>query len=538
MGRKGHWSDLQHGAWCAAAFALALGGAGCAANGAGGNANPGNTNTGVLLDPTNTMPGAPGGYAGAGGAATPVGPGSPTGGPGDVGAPGSSGAVTGVLPCDVETTLKSSCHTCHGATPIGGAPMSLMTLADFQQDYTVKSTTQLAGQTMKMYELAKIRLNREQGTLPMPQGNPLAAPDLAAMNAWLTAGAPAGTACAVSDPTVGGGAGAGDLGNGSTDPGRDPYGAADQCANDPSNFEPLVARDGETCYDFRTHGVSSTTDTSKFTVPTGESYNQFYFNVPWPAGTVLTRTGANFDNLPVLHHWLGFTSTAGTAAGTVQPNVTGTTLGESAELWGGWAVGGCNIVAPDDVGVRLPDSGKIMIQWHHYNNTGAPAPDGSAVQVCTVPKSMRANMAGMTFLGTENFNGPLGMPPGQSEFGGTCTNNSGAPITIFGFSPHEHLLGINMRSVVQRAAGGAPETVFDHPFLFDHQVNYMMDPPIVLQPGDKITSTCTFNNTTPANVAFGQSTKQEMCYQFALAYPYGALNNGVLSLIGATNTCW
>jgi hypothetical protein len=29
-----------------------------------------------------------------------------------------------------------------------------------------------------------------------------------------------------------------------------------------------------------------------------------------------------------------------------------------------------------------------------------------------------------------------------------------------------------------------------------------------------------------------------MCYQFALSYPYGALNNGVLSLIGATNTCW
>ncbi len=34
------------------------------------------------------------------------------------------------------------------------------------------------------------------------------------------------------------------------------------------------------------------------------------------------------------------------------------------------------------------------------------------------------------------------------------------------------------------------------------------------------------------------SGMQEMCYQFTISYPYGALNNGVISLIGATNTCW
>jgi hypothetical protein len=100
-----------------------------------------------------------------------------------------------------------------------------------------------------------------------------------------------------------------------------------------------------------------------------------------------------------------------------------------------------------------------------------------------------------------------------------------------------HLLGVHMKSVIDRAAGGT-ETVFDEPFQFDQQVNYIMNPPVVVQPGDRITSTCTFNNTTDANVAFGQPTTSEMCYQFAFAYPYGALNNGVFSLIGATNTCW
>src|SRR5262245_47152257 len=177
-----------------------------------------------------------------------------------------------------------------------------------------------------------------------------------------------------------------------------------------------------------------------------------------------------------------------------------------------------------------------MVQWHHYNNTGMRQEDGSAVQICTVPAGSRPNVAGLTFLGTEDFNGLFGMGPGKQEFTTSCNNDSGAPITIIGFTPHMHTIGSNMKSVIMR--GGQPVNVFDKPFVFDQQVNYMLDPVVTLMPGEDIVTTCQFQNDTGANVAFGQSTNQEMCYQFALAYPYGALNNGVFSLIGATNTCW
>jgi len=80
--------------------------------------------------------------------------------------------------------------------------------------------------------------------------------------------------------------------------------------------------------------------------------------------------------------------------------------------------------------------------------------------------------------------------------------------------------------------------VFNQPFDFNYQVHYKQDPPVVLQANDRIHSVCTFFNDTGHNVAFGQSTKAEMCYQFAFSYPAGALDNGILSLIGATNTCW
>ena len=57
-------------------------------------------------------------------------------------------------------------------------------------------------------------------------------------------------------------------------------------------------------------------------------------------------------------------------------------------------------------------------------------------------------------------------------------------------------------------------------------------------PGESITSTCRYQNGSVAASPFGPSSDQEMCYQFAFSYPAGALDNGVLSLVGATNTCW
>jgi hypothetical protein len=462
--------------------------------------------------------------------------------------PGTQTAVTGVMPCAVDRVVETGCQTCHGATPIGGAPMSLLSLADFQRDYTAKTTKQLSGQTMRMYELARIRINREMGTSPMPQGAPLSMDAFTTLDGWLSSGAPAGSACGGTGVTgtgmtgTTGAAGSGGTQNpplGTTGKGNEGSGATmmepvarTQC-DDPKSFEPLVAKAGETCWEFQTHGISSPTDKSKFTVPVDESYNQFYFNVPWPAGSVETRFGTDLDNKKVLHHWLMFTQSAPTAAGTVSTNVTGTTLFEGAELIAGWAIGGCSTTYPDDVGVALPDSGTLMIQWHHFNSTGTPQQDGSKVQVCTVPAGSRAHIAGLTFLGTE----AIVIPPGKADATGTCQNSSGGPITIIGLTPHMHKIGINMRSVVDKAGGGSLE-IFNKPFVFDQQINYMLDPPYVLQPGDSITSTCTFQNNSDATVGFGQSTTQEMCYQFALSYPYGALNNAVFSLIGATNTCW
>jgi hypothetical protein len=429
------------------------------------------------------------------------------GGPGSGSAGvGGSVAASGALPCAVSKALVKNCQSCHGAQLVGGAPMSLVTFADFKKPAVTKPL-------LTVQQLALMRIN--DTAAPMPPGGVIAADDKKTLSDWLTAGAPA---AASSEDTCSGGT---------------------AVAVVPADYKiGLIARPGETCYDLPNHAGQAPGDKTPYSVIPGEHYEQFYFKVPWPAGVVATRFGAKFDDVAVLHHWLLFTTNKPASQDGTHETTVGTQLGDTAQLIGGWAVGGNNVEFPADMGLQLPASGMLNVQWHFYNQGTSNADDSTIVQVCTVPTAMRSKIAGMTWLGTENFNGPLGMPAHQmSSFGGTCPNDSGAPITIWAVWPHMHKLGRHMTSVIKRA-NGMNETVFDKPFDFNHQVHYPQDPMIVLQPGETITSTCTFDNTTNNSVAFGPSTEQEMCYQFAFSYPAGALDNGVLSLIGATNTCW
>jgi hypothetical protein len=82
-------------------------------------------------------------------------------------------------------------------------------------------------------------------------------------------------------------------------------------------------------------------------------------------------------------------------------------------------------------------------------------------------------------------------------------------------------------------ADGKKSVLHDQPFDFDYQRTYIYDD-VLLQPGDKITTTCTFSQPS----RFGTGTTQEMCFFFAIHYPAGALakKNFFQSLHGP-NTC-
>jgi hypothetical protein len=71
---------------------------------------------------------------------------------------------------------------------------------------------------------------------------------------------------------------------------------------------------------------------------------------------------------------------------------------------------------------------------------------------------------------------------------------------------------------------GSVETLTDRPFDFKDQAHY--DSSLVVQPGDQLTTTCTYKNTSTKTVSFGEGTGDEMCFNFVTAYPVNGLGDG------------
>jgi len=306
----------------------------------------------------------------------------------------------------------------------------------------------------------------------------------------------------------------------------------------PGARDPLVPRPGETCYEFTMHGASGADDTSPVNVTSGEAFHEFVYDRPWNTTSVATRFGTDFDNEQMAFAWRAAASSSGAAHGTVNLNALPTFIGPGAHMIGMWFAGGCNFEAPADVGLYLPTSSKVVIHWHMWNTTGAPVADRSSVQVCTVPASTRPKTASITPLGTENFNSFYGMPPGENAFTTECRNNSGTSIRIIAMWPHMHAFGTSVR-INHLSAFGGTTTIFDELFDVSSQIHYLATSEAVLEPDDRLATTCYFNNDSEANVAFGESAVgTEMCYQHVFSYPAGALDNGAPSLIGFQNTCW
>lgn len=455
-----------------------------------------NTNT-----PTNMNPGPMNGTAGTTAVAPPV---------------------AGNLPCGVSDVLKSNCQTCHGVMQIGGAPMPLVTFADLHAPAKTQPT-------MKVYQLVQQRIHNMMNPMPPTSKPPLAAPDLATLDTWLQAGAVTSTdtMCAPSnDPPITG---------------------VDGPTNVDGKTGVLVPGPGETCYEFKVHQSTTSVDAVKYDVIAGEHYEQFYYAVPWPKDTVATAYATRMDNGKVLHHWLLFSTQEKEVEGFHKTAPLPTLIGTSPVLLAGWAVGGPNLVAPKDVGFELPDPGaQINVQWHFYNNGTSTEQDASSVQICTVPKAMRKNIGGITWLGTEDIGGNIwsggpGMPAGQeSTFTTTCVPGRAGlgandSIHIIGFEPHMHRIGKNMKTIVKHA-DGMMETLFDKPFSFGNETHYYQD--YELKAGEQLITSCTFNNTNDYGVAFGESSDSEMCYQFVFAWPAHSLTNGAFSLLGVPDTCW
>jgi len=416
---------------------------------------------------------------------------SPAGGSGQGGSGGKGGAQ---LPCDVASVLAAKCQGCHAATPLFGAPMPLASYADTQ-------AAAVSSPAMKVWQLMSTRIH--SATAPMPPNGqpPLAGGELATLDAWLAAGAPAGAGSCGPDggTTTDTGGGAGDGGTG-IGPGSLP------CT--PS-------------HSFTAHATGSATTRFPVPLPTSDAYVCFNFRSPFAAGEQATAFAPVIDDSRVIHHFILYGTNTPLTDGSITTNCQGTAANATHVI--GWAPGGQNIVLDPDVGLVL-DYAYFQLQIHYNNALYPDGADASGVAICSTTTA-REHAAGIVTLGNSLFS----IPANANDFAvtGTCPNlasDGQTVMTVIETSPHMHLLGTGFRTQHLRGAAdvGDLSNIALGSWSFDGQRHYPVNPRRQVLPGDVLRTTCYYDNPTSAAVRVGTRTRDEMCFDFITVFPYAA----------------
>lgn len=381
------------------------------------------------------------------------------------------------LPCDVEALVDEHCGGCHGDPASFGAPMPLVDHDHFMVPSIIEPTEAV---------LDRVSQRLHDDARPMPPTGTLDDAALAVLDAWIADGAPP------SDEDCGGDDG--DTSDG--DPGALPCEPTDIFVAHSDGDNPFLVPDVD------------------------DVYMCFTYKSPWAAGTQAIAGGPVVDDERVLHHWILYRTSTPQTDGGFGPCA----MPADSTFVTGWAPGGENFVMPEGIGLELAGPDEWLILQVHYNNTAGytDAFDGSGVAICTAP-TPRPITAGVLWLGSVL----VGIEPGavRQEITGNCyTDNWPEELHIMASSPHMHQRGVGFRTEIYRGGSGPAETLVDVPqFSFADQRDYPHDPPVVIRRGDVLSTTCIYDNPGNEWVLFGESTDDEMCFNFATAYPIDAL---------------
>lgn len=487
----------------------------------------------------------------------------PGGSGGDGGAGGSSNFDAGKEPpppapndwCSSRKVLIDNCVSCHTV----GTPWMTIPLVTFEDMYTRLPSGKLA------YQAVKDRIHDQVAPMP-PTVDRLTPVELATLDNWVAAGAPRGADPTCMPPTddggdatggtggTGGAAGAGGTGGtGGTDGGMGGAGGAPEGGSDVhdggtvdgdagDSGAPDVGTDGdggkpptgwpvdcEERYKVIAHGQSRPNDTTKFNVSassTRDFYQCFLFKAPWGATPVQAlRFMPIIDDGRVVARYMVYGLDNSTDGTDGQVGATGCRNGRLLQAW---APGSTETELPANVGLQMPRGANSFVALEiHYDNTAnnTNAMDASGVEFC-VTKKLRQNTAAVHWLGATNITLP---PRVSTDVTNTCDPLSTQPSNLVAVQPWMNRYGSRARLVVNRV-GGMRETLHDQPFLGSSQATYPLT--AIVNNGDTLTSTCTFNNTSSTTVRYGDTMNDENCYNLVTAWPAGSLSG-----LGQINRC-
>lgn len=186
-------------------------------------------------------------------------------------------------------------------------------------------------------------------------------------------------------------------------------------------------------------------------------------------------------------------------------------------------------VFPDDVGLDLTSAGSYNFETHYDNPTlRKDIVDSSGVEIFYT-RTARKLPAGLLQLGDPFVLMSGGPAVGITSYGfdcpSGCTKKWSTSITVFATLHHMHRTGALMQTQYYRN-GLAVNTTTTEYYSFQMQDQQFFTP-FVVQPGDSITTTCTYQRAQGSpSVNFGIASDEEMCIDFVYYYPRQQVTEG------------
>ncbi len=180
----------------------------------------------------------------------------------------------------------------------------------------------------------------------------------------------------------------------------------------------------------------------------------------------------------------------------------------------GWAPGGVGGDFPVGTGIPVEGGSKIILQMHYHPQPGEVSePDQSSVQVmvdASIPMdnwSMILPFADEEWIDTDKMR----LPASTNDVTHDVLTEVGEGFTVYSGNLHMHTKGKAARLAIEHADGQSSCLVDIKRWDFDWQRPYRLMEPVEVDPGDSISLSCTWDNSTANDVFWGDGTNDEMC---------------------------
>ncbi len=178
---------------------------------------------------------------------------------------------------------------------------------------------------------------------------------------------------------------------------------------------------------------------------------------------------------------------------------------------GAWAPGAVQGLLPNGLGIRMKAGDLLVLQMHYNSEEGTTGTDQSAIAFSYETAVEREGWIQPFTSPSWVFGAGMDIPAGELgvEHGFEHTMSNG--FTIHSANLHMHNLGKAGRMEVGKADGSTECLIAIDDWDFDWQRGYVFKEPKRIEVGDKWRLSCTWDNPTDADVAWGDGTGDEMC---------------------------